>query len=224
MKKEIIFIIITIFLCLCLCSCREELRLPRADNTTTAESIITHVYPDEMFSKLDSGEYRTLYEVAEDFEIECIRDPSVFYENYLPYIVLLSESGRRAFIFYGDSRGGYDKYDIANCMIVDKFFDYDYMALKLQQMKEGRPSYQAWLDLYMYFTGVSTAGKGTTQCVAVKEGVFVVPIYNGEYPEVGNISFYSDEELFHKENDKRDSNQKYVITPLLSIDKRFGTQ
>ena len=101
-------------------------RIPRSDNTTPAEKLIQHRYPDEELEDLFSGEYGSfvyhdLRDFLKDFKIECRRDPGAYDESYLPYVVLMSESGKKLFVFYGNQKDGHGEYEIASAILNDSF-------------------------------------------------------------------------------------------------------
>lgn len=95
MKK---LIIICVLICLLFAAYESRIELPPADNTTLAEELITHTYSDADLASIGEN-YDNILDLARDYKIECIRDPREFFENYLPYIVLMSDTGKRVFIY-----------------------------------------------------------------------------------------------------------------------------
>lgn len=113
MKK---FVIICIAVCLLFAVYESRIELPPVDNTTPAEELITYTYSDLSLEQIEDN-YRgcTIYDLARDFKIECIRDPREFFDNYLPYVVLMSDTGKRAFIYFG-----HEMYSKNQCNIHDR--------------------------------------------------------------------------------------------------------
>ena len=221
MKK---LIIICVLICLLFAAYESRIELPPADNTTLAEELITHTYSDADLASIEEN-YDNILDLARDYKIECIRDPREFFENYLPYIVLMSDTGKRVFIYYDDpvyneSNYHYDDNDIYFCLFTDKFMNYDEMNSLLQDMAKNGTTREEVKKLYPYDTGLSSTAKGNTQCVAVKEGVFVTFIYNIS-AKISRIDYYSDEEIFRTGDIVRDHDLVWTIKPLLTIDKNW---
>lgn len=221
MKK---LIIICVLICLLFAAYESRIELPPADNTTLAEELITHTYSDADLASIEEN-YDNILDLAKDYKIECIRDPREFFENYLPYIVLMSDTGKRVFIYYDDpvyneSDYHYDDNDIYFCLFTEKFMGYDEMNSLLQDMANNGTTREEVKKLYPYDTGLSSTAKGNTQCVAVKEGVFVTFIYNIS-AKISRIDYYSDEEIFRTGDIVRDHDLVWTIKPLLTIDKNW---
>ena len=221
MKK---LIIICVLICLLFAAYESRIELPPADNITLAEELITHTYSDADLALIEEN-YDNILDLARDYKIECIRDPREFFENYLPYIVLMSDTGKRVFIYYDDpvyneSNYHYDDNDIYFCLFTDKFMNYDEMNSLLQDMAKNGTTREEVKKLYPYDTGLSSTAKGNTQCVAVKEGVFVTFIYNIS-AKISRIDYYSDEEIFRTGDIVRDHDLVWTIKPLLTIDKNW---
>lgn len=221
MKK---LIIICVLICLLFAAYESRIELPPVDNTTPAEELITHTYSDADLASIGEN-YDNILDLARDYKIECIRDPREFFENYLPYIVLMSDTGKRVFIYYDDpvyneSNYHYDDNDIYFCLFTDKFMNYDEMNSLLQDMAKNGTTREEVKKLYPYDTGLSSTAKGNTQCVAVKEGVFVTFIYNIS-AKISRIDYYSDEEIFRTGDIVRDHDLVWTIKPLLTIDKNW---
>ncbi len=221
MKK---LIIICVLICLLFAAYDSRIELPPVDNTTPAEELITHTYSDADLASIEEN-YDNILDLARDYKIECIRDPREFFENYLPYIVLMSDTGKRVFIYYDDpvyneSDYHYDDNDIYFCLFTEKFMGYDEMNSLLQDMANNGTTREEVKKLYPYDTGLSSTAKGNTQCVAVKEGVFVTFIYNIS-AKISRIDYYSDEEIFRTGDIVRDHDLVWTIKPLLTIDKNW---
>lgn len=221
MKK---LIIICVLICLLFAAYDSRIELPPVDNTTPAEELITHTYSDADLASIEEN-YDNILDLARDYKIECIRDPREFFENYLPYIVLMSDTGKRVFIYYDDpvyneSDYHYDDNDIYFCLFTEKFMGYDEMNSLLQDMANNGTTREEVKKLYPYDTGLSSTAKGNTQCVAVKEGVFVTFIYNIS-AEISKIDYYSDDVIFSADKIERNSDLVWTIKPLLTIDKNW---
>lgn len=221
MKK---LILICVLICLLFTAYESRIELPPVDNTTPAEELITHTYSDTDLASIGEN-YDNILDLARDYKIECIRDPREFFENYLPYIVLMSDTGKRVFIYYDDpvyneSNYHYDDNDIYFCLFTDKFMGYDEMNSLLQDMANNGTTWEEVKKLYPYDTGLSSTAKGNTQCVAVKEGVFVTFVYNIS-AEISKIDYYSDDVIFSADKIERNSDLVWTIKPLLTIDKNW---
>lgn len=222
--KKFVFICIAVYLLFAAYESRIE--LPPVDNTTPAEELITHTYSDLSLEQIEDN-YRgcTIYDLARDFKIECIRDPREFFDNYLPYVVLMSDTGKRAFIYFGHEMYSknhyyYNENDIYFCLFTDKFKGYDEMNNLLQDMANNGTTWEEVKKLYPYETGLSSTAIGDTQCVAVKEGVLVAFIYNIS-AEISKIDYYSDDVIFSADKIERNSDLIWTIKPLLPIDKNW---
>lgn len=223
MKK---FVFFCIAVCLLFAAYESRIELPPVDNTTPAEELITYTYSDLSLEQIEDN-YRgcTIYDLARDFKIECIRDPREFFDNYLPYVVLMSDTGKRAFIYFGHEMYSknhyyYNENDIYFCLFTDKFKGYDEMNSLLQDMAKNGTTREEVKKLYPYETGLSSTAIGDTQCIAVKEGVFVTFIYNIS-AEISKIDYYSDDVIFSADKIERNSDLVWTIKPLLTIDKNW---
>ena len=223
MKK---FVIICIAVCLLFAVYESRIELPPVDNTTPAEELITYTYSDLSLEQIEDN-YRgcTIYDLARDFKIECIRDPREFFDNYLPYVVLMSDTGKRAFIYFGHEMYSknhyyYNENDIYFCLLTDKFKGYDEMNNLLQDMANNGTTWEEVEKLSPYEPGLSSTAIGDTQCIAVKEGVFVTFIYNIS-AEISKIDYYSDDVIFSADKIERNSDLVWTIKPLLTIDKNW---
>lgn len=216
MKK---FVIICIAVCLLFAAYESRIELPPVDNTTPAEELITHTYSDADLALIDEN-YDNILDLARDYKIECIRDPREFFDNYLPYVVLMSDTGKRLFVYFDDPNFSYDKDSIAFCLLTDEFKSHDEMYAILDDMVNNGTTWEQVKKLYPYDTGLSSTAKGNTQCVAVKEGVFVTFVYNVS-AKISRIDYYSDEEIFCTDDIARDHDLIWTIKPLLTIDKNW---
>ena len=223
MKK---FVFFCIAVCLLFAAYESRIELPPVDNTTPAEELITYTYSDLSLEQIEDN-YRgcTIYDLARDFKIECIRDPREFFDNYLPYVVLMSDTGKRAFIYFGHEMYSknhyyYNENDIYFCLFTDMFKGYDEMNNLLQDMANNGTTWEEVKKLYPYETGLSSTAIGDTRCIAVKEGVFVTFIYNIS-AEISKIDYYSDDVIFSADKIERNSDLVWTIKPLLTIDKNW---
>ena len=104
-------------------------RLPEADNNTPAHELISHYYSDEdfeaIFKRTDEEvyyspyEYETLNDLKHIYKFECLRNPRVYSDEYYPYIVLMSESGKKLFLFYDPQT-----LEIIDRTIIEEFMTY----------------------------------------------------------------------------------------------------
>lgn len=223
MKKTIILCLSAV-VCFLLTSCGNIVELPPVDNTTPAEELITHTYSDADLAAIEENYYgHTIYDLAKDYKIECLRDPGEFCEDYFPYVVLMSDTGKRAFVFFADSAyqrsSNIDKVYIS--LFTDGFKSRQEMEYILEDMILNGATWEQVYTLYPYYTGVSTTSWRTTQSVAVKEGVFVTRVYNGCNPTLSELLYYSDEELFKSKNVEHENGLIRTIRPLLTIDKNW---
>jgi hypothetical protein len=218
MKK---LIIICVLICLLFAAYESRIELPPADNTTLAEELITHTYSDADLASIGEN-YDNILDLARDYKIECIRDPREFFENYLPYIVLMSNTGKRAFVYFDAPEFSYDKGSIAFCLLTDEFKSYDEMYAILDDMVNNGTTWERVYAMYdQYNTGESYGGRGMAQSFAVKEGVFITAVYFEKEPAFSKINYYSDEEIFCLDVIEREYSLAHTIKPLLTIDKNW---
>lgn len=218
MKK---LIIICVLICLLFAAYESRIELPPADNTTLAEELITHTYSDADLASIGEN-YDNILDLSRDYKIECIRDPREFFENYLPYIVLMSNTGKRAFVYFDDPEFSYDKGSIAFCLLTDEFKSYDEMYAILDDMVNNGTTWERVYAMYdQYNTGESYGGRGMAQSFAVKEGVFITAVYFEKEPAFSKINYYSDEEIFCPDVIEREYSLAHTIKPLLTIDQNW---
>lgn len=218
MKK---LIIICVLICLLFAAYESRIELPPADNTTLAEELITHTYSDADLASIGEN-YDNILDLARDYKIEYIRDPREFFENYLPYIVLMSNTGKRAFVYFDAPEFSYDKGSIAFCLLTDEFKSYDEMYAILDDMVNNGTTWERVYAMYdQYNTGESYGGRGMAQSFAVKEGVFITAVYFEKEPAFSKINYYSDEEIFCLDVIEREYSLAHTIKPLLTIDKNW---
>lgn len=218
MKK---LIIICVLICLLFAAYESRIELPPADNTTLAEELITHTYSDADLASIGEN-YDNILDLARDYKIECIRDPREFFENYLPYIVLMSNTGKRAFVYFDAPEFSYDEGSIAFCLLTDEFKSYDEMYAILDDMVNNGTTWERVYAMYdQYNTGESYGGRGMAQSFAVKEGVFITAVYFEKEPAFSKINYYSDEEIFCPDVIEREYSLAHTIKPLLTIDKNW---
>ena len=196
---------------------------------TPAEELIQHRYPDEELEDLFSGEYGSfvyhdLRDFSKDFKIECRRNPGAYDESYLPYVVLMSQSGKKLFIFYGDQKDGHGEYEIASAILNDSFFSYAEMQANLKALGDRVSVHNRALnDCVEHNKTGSGAGEiHQSYPIAVKEGVLVIHMSKIDYGvyQFKDPDFYSDEVLFDADSsDNPNRDNFYQIWPLLPIDK-----
>lgn len=222
--KKITIISLCVAICILFAACKSKIELPPVDNTTPAEKLITTTYSDADLAAIgEKYEGLSIYELAEDFKIECLRDPGQFCGDYFPYVVLMSNTGKRAFVFFAD--GAYQRSreveKVYMNIVTDGFKSREDMENILEGMLNNGATWEEVYALYPYYTGVSTVSARTTQSVAVKEGVFVTQVYNGSVPTFSELLYYSDEELFSGKNIEHEHGLARTIRPLLTIDKNL---
>ena len=204
-------------------------RIPRSDNTTPAEKLIQHRYPDEELEDLFSGEYGSfvyhdLRDFLKDFKIECRRDPGAYDESYLPYVVLMSESGKKLFVFYGNQKDGHGEYEIASAILNDSFLSYAEMQANLKALGDRFSIHNRALNDYVehHKTGSGAGEIHQSYPIAVKEGVLVIHMSKIDYGvyQFKDTEFYPDQVLFDtNSSDNPNRDNFYQIWPLLPIDK-----
>lgn len=204
-------------------------RIPRSDNTTPAEELIQHRCTDEELEDLFSGEYGSfvyhdLRDFSKDYKIECRRNPGAYDESYLPYVVLMSESGKKLFIFYGDQKDGHGEYEIAAARLTGSFFSYAEMQANLKALGDRVSVHNRALNDYIgqYRTGSAPGEIHRSYPIAVKEGVLVIHMSKVDYGvyQFKDTEFYSDQVLFDtNSSDNPNRDNFYQIWPLLPIDK-----
>lgn len=222
MKKYYIVLFMVLPLCLllgCAASTNKIEFTVDYNNTAQAEDIVSNVYDNNMIDDLVDSEsackFSTLYELAEYFAIECVRAPQEYEQSYLPYVVLLFENGSRAFVFFD-----HISYEIAKCLIVDKFLDQAAMGTLLGDLQRHQVLYTEWQKLDKYNTGCANGAVMNGRCIATSDGVYIVVLGNGYNPDVKYIHFISDDILFSSacKEELIDCNL-YTVWPLLPLDK-----
>ncbi len=218
MIRRMICLLLALAACAALAGCGFSVSY---DNTTPAQELVSEVYDSELKNALvdENGVCRfdTLKELAERFKLECVRAPQEYRQSYEPYAVLLFDDGSRAFVFFDP-----DSFEIAKCLVVDKFTEHDAMAEKLDELQKSNATFDEWRVLEKYSTGTSTASKMHGHCIAVSDGVFAVVLGNGNNPQVKMTDFMSDEDLFGTSlPDDHIDCDLYTVWPLLPVDKDF---
>ena len=219
--------------------------LPAADNNTPAHELISHYYSDEdfeaIFKRTDEEvyyspfEYETLNDLKHIFKFECLRNPRVYSDEYKPYVVLMSDSGKKLFLFY----------DPETLEILERILIEDFMSLSEAQtvIKNALAINKSIVDdavkfeksydevfqilgenksalrreLYTYSIGSAYISICTFDLCNVEEGVLVLGLWAGSEINVHNIIFYPNELVFSGEPLKSQSG--YDIWPILPIDK-----
>lgn len=220
-------------------------RLPAADNSTPAHELISHYYSDEELEEalaeiIESEysrpyKYETLNDLKHIYKFECLRDPSVYSDEYKPYVVLMSDSGKKLFLFY----------DPETLEILERILIEDFMSLSEAQtvIKNALAINKSIVDdavkfeksydevfqilgenksalrreLYTYSIGSAYISICTFDLCNVEEGVLVLGLWAGSEINVHNIIFYPNELVFSGEPLKSQSG--YDIWPILPIDK-----
>ena len=220
-------------------------KLPAADNNTPARELISHYYSDEELERALSViieseysqpyKYDTLDDLKHMYKFECLRDPRVYSEEYYPYIVLMSESGKKLFLFY----------DPQTLEIIDRTIIEDFMTLSevqaviknalvinkniIDDAVESQKTYAEVLDafiendrylddiLWPYNTGTSIMSVCQFYLCGVEEGLLELSLWAGAELNVRSIVFYPNELLFGER--PLTCQRGFDIWPVLPIDK-----
>lgn len=176
------------------------LRLPAADNTTPAENLITHYYSEEELDALTmirEGETsivpkcENLNELKYSFKFECVRDPRGYNDEYYPYLILMSDTGKKLFLFY----------DPETLDVIDGIYVYGFplrndVEALIREVVESGSSYHDMDVLWDYSSGLGTSGRLHSYFIQVKEGMVMLDSYNRETAKIERQNFYSNDQLF----------------------------
>ena len=176
------------------------LRLPAADNTTPAENLITHYYSEEELDALTmirEGETsivpkcENLNELKYSFKFECVRDPRGYNTEYDPYLILMSDTGKKLFLFY----------DPETLDVIDGIYVYGFplrndVEALIREVVESGSSYHDMDVLWDYSSGLGTSGRLHSYFIQVKEGMVMLDSYNRETAKIERQNFYSNDQLF----------------------------
>ncbi len=176
------------------------LRLPAADNTTPAENLISHYYSEEELDALTmirEGETsivpkcENLNELKYSFKFECVRDPRVYNTEYDPYLILMSDTGKKLFLFY----------DAETLDVIDGIYVYGFplrndVEALIREVVESGSSYHDMDVLWDYSSGLGTSGRLDSYFIQVKEGMVMLDSYNRETAKIERQNFYSNDQLF----------------------------
>jgi len=203
--------------------------LPRADNTTPAGEKARHRYSDEALGavfntnykyyeeyqiQIPEYEFQSLDDLKYRFEFECVRDPRMYADNFYPYIVLMSESGKKLFLFYDP-----ETLKIICRTVIEDFFSAEEAEALINEAVEnrrGRLFLRNTLEKYCIGTYV------TANCmyflVEVTDGILVLSLWNNDEIDIRSMEFYTNEQLLG-ENPVDLSKKSFDIWPILPIDK-----
>ena len=176
------------------------LRLPAADNTTPAENLITHYYSEEELDALTmirEGETsivpkcENLNELKYSFKFECVRDPRGYNTEYAPYLILMSDTGKKLFLFY----------DPETSDVIDGIYVYGFplrndVEALIREVVESGSSYHDMDVLWDYSSGLGTSGRLHSYFIQVKEGMVMLDSYNRETAKIERQNFYSNDKHF----------------------------
>lgn len=176
------------------------LRLPAADNTTPAENLITHYYSEEeldAITMIREGETsivpkcENLNELKYSFKFECVRDPRVYNTEYDPYLILMSDTGKKLFLFY----------DPETLDVIDGIYVYGFplrndVEALIREVVESGSSYHDMDVLWDYSSGLGTSGRLHSYFIQLKEGMIILDSYNRETAKIVSQYFYSNDQLF----------------------------
>lgn len=176
------------------------LRLPAADNTTPAENLITHYYSEEeldAITMIREGETsivpkcENLNELKYSFKFECVRDLRVYNDEYYPYLILMSDTVKKLFLFY----------DPETSDVIDGIYVYGFplrndVEALIREVVESGSSYHDMDVLWDYSSGLGTSGRLHSYFIQVKEGMVMLDSYNRETAKIERQNFYSNDQLF----------------------------
>ena len=197
------------------------LRLPAADNTTPAENLITHYYSEEELDAITMirvGETsivpkcENLNELKYSFKFECVRDPRVYNTEYDPYLILMSDTGKKLFLFY----------DPETLDVIDGIYVYGFplrndVEALIREVAESGSSYHDMDVLWDYSSGLGTSGRLDSYFIQVKEGMVMLDSYNRETAEIVSQYFYSNDQLFG--DNPSEVPELVLASPVLPVDK-----
>lgn len=197
------------------------LRLPAADNTTPAENLITHYYSEEELDALTmirEGETsivpkcENLNELKYSFKFECVRDPRVYNTEYDPYLILMSDTGKKLFLFY----------DPETLDVIDGIYVYGFplrndVEALIREVVESGSSYHDMDVLWDYSSGLGTSGRLDSYFIQLKEGMIILHSYNRETAEIVSQYFYSNDQLFG--DNPSEVPELVLASPVLPVDK-----
>lgn len=197
------------------------LRLPAADNTTPAESLITHYYSEEELDALTmirEGETsivpkcENLNELKYSFKFECVRDPRGYNTEYDPYLILMSDTGKKLFLFY----------DPETLDVIDGIYVYGFplrndVEALIREVVESGSSYHDMDVLWDYSSGLGTSGRLDSYFIQLKEGMIILHSYNRETAEIVSQYFYSNDQLFG--DNPSEVPELVLASPVLPVDK-----
>lgn len=197
------------------------LRLPAADNTTPAENLITHYYSEEELDALTmirEGETsivpkcENLNELKYSFKFECVRDPRVYNTEYDPYLILMSDTGKKPFLFY----------DPETLDVIDGIYVYGFplrndVEALIREVVESGSSYHDMDVLWDYSSGLGTSGRLDSYFIQLKEGMIILHSYNRETAEIVSQYFYSNDQLFG--DNPSEVPELVLASPVLPVDK-----
>ena len=178
---------------------------PASNNTDRAEDIITQYYSDEALSELvrcfDDGTYNNLCDLDGVFQIECIRDPRQFDKRNMPYVVIMSESGKKVFLFFRPfEEAQKDAGELLSCNFTDSFMSKDVMWNTIQEMAGTHATWADWLVLLeKYESGMSSGARHHQFTLAVNEGMYGIVLSRDESntEQIQEIVFLSDDRLMN---------------------------
>lgn len=204
-------------------------KLPRTDNTTPMSEKVKHRYSDEALEsvfnmnykyyeeykiQIPEYEFQSLDDLKYRFQFECVRDPKKYSDDYYPYIVLLSESGKKLFLFYDP-----ETREIVWRGIIENFFSAEEVEAIINEAVEnqrGRLFLRNTLEKYC--TGTYVTANCMYFLVEVTDGVLVLSLWNSEEIDIRSKEFYTNEQLLG-ENPVDLSGDQFDIWPILPIDK-----
>ena len=198
----------------------KETRFPLPNNTDAASEIIKHLYPDAELEKIENLE--NFDDIAKYFEIECIRDPRGYSDQYLPYAVFLSESGKKYFIFFQPQKEtGYEGGIIQLCIANERFLSNEELLEQMNELSEKGTKWSGWKSILKQFeSGDSSGAKIIYFTLASQNGIFGVSLSRGDNSSysIKETSFFPDDTLMYKPSDAKEEGWRPWL--ILPIDKQ----
>ncbi len=198
---------------------------PSPNNIDRIEDIITVYYSDDELSDLLNGYYNGIYNYLHDldgvYQIECIRDPRQYDESYLPYVVIMSESGKKAFLFFlplEEPQKIGDPGEILGCILVDSFLSKDELEQTLYELPKSHATWADWVViLKKYETSILSGTWHRSFMLAAKEGVYglVITHAESEYEQIVQMAYFSDTSLMQDPGAARSEGwDPWLILPI----------
>lgn len=192
-------------------------RFPLPNNTDAASEIIRHFYPDAELEKIENLE--NVNDIAKYFEIECIRDPRGYSNQYLPYAVFLSESGKKYFVFFQPQKEtGYEGGIIQLCIANEEFLSDEELLEQICELSEKETKWSGWKNILKQFeSGDSNGARIIHFTLAARNGILGVSLSKGDNQSysIKETSFFPDDTLMNRPLDAKEEGwSPWLILPI----------